>query len=84
MVNLTEVLKILNKQSAEKLGLICLTCALNIIPEEKITEILSLKGIELKEKDKTDKIELINQLNLFYFNQYQKNIVFQKRSGIVS
>ena len=78
MINLTEVLKILSKQSTEKLGLICLNCALNVLSAEKIADFLSLKGVELKKKDKTAKMELINLLYLYYHNQYKKNIVFQK------
>lgn len=80
MNNLNEVLKILNKQSAEKFGLICLNCVLNTLPTEKIAEFLSLKGMELEEIDPTTKNALINQIYLYYFNQYQKDIGFPKRS----
>ncbi len=70
MVNLIEVLKILNKESKQKFGLICLNCALDILPEEKLAEFLSIKGIELKENDRNTKMDLIHLVYQFYYNQY--------------
>jgi len=74
-----EILKTIMKDIDGKFGIICLNCLVVRTRFVEIYDFMSRHNIPLPEGENLSKLELLDHISIFFYNQYQKSSTLKKQ-----
>ena len=74
-----EILKNIRKDIAGKFGIICLNCLMVRSRFKEIYDFMSRHNIPFPQGENLSKLEILDHISIFFYNQYQKSSTLKKQ-----
>ncbi|MFX0012724.1 MAG: hypothetical protein ACFE9R_20605 [Candidatus Hermodarchaeota archaeon] len=77
-----EILRIIRKDIEGKFGIICLNCLIARSRFSEIHDFMNHHGIQIPEGQNISKMDLLDHISIFFYEQFQKNPALKKQFKI--